>query len=58
VPDRRFVELQDGAETDLEVLGDASLENGGKNSSLSRIEVVDEIWVESSPRRQEPVSHV
>jgi hypothetical protein len=58
MPDGHFVELEDGAETDREALDDASPENGGKNSSLSAIEVIDEILVESSPRRQEPASNV
>lgn len=30
----------------------------GKNSSLSRIEVVDEVWVQSSPKGEEPSSNL
>jgi hypothetical protein len=53
------VELQDG----VEISSDAFREDGApkvppKDSSLSRIEVVNEVWVHSSPRREEPVGNV
>lgn len=57
-PDGDFVELQDGNEIESQALRDGPLKNGGKNSSLSRIEVVDEVCINSAPRRQEPVSNV
>ena len=61
-PDGQFVELQDGAETLGEAVGEdvppkVPRKNSGKNSSLS-IEVVDEVWVHSSPRGEEPISNV
>jgi hypothetical protein len=58
MPNGHFVELYDGTEISSGALGHGPLNNIGKNSSLSRIEVVDEVWVHSSPREQEPVSHL
>jgi hypothetical protein len=57
-PNGHFVELHDGTVISSEAMGHGPLKNSGKNSSLSRIEVVDEVWVHSSPREQEPVSHL
>jgi hypothetical protein len=57
-PDGEFVELRDGGETEREALGDGLLNNRGNNRSLSRIEVVDEVWVHWSPRGQESIDNV
>jgi hypothetical protein len=56
------VVLQDGAEASREAVGEdvppkVPPKDSGKNSPLW-IEVVDEVWVHSSPRGEEPIGNV